>query len=171
MCDTGGSVKYGPDVCAWRWLRDGIRPSIKTFREAMSCTVYYTAAFPSAARRLLPRSVPRPKQIHCISEQTAQCREMLPALLPFPLHGWWVDPSQLLQLCISRQWPKMQQGKLPCLFTLYLHLISLSPVLLVKKSIKSGASLPKNPNRNASEPFGKLAGVFKCVPPRFRRNL
>lgn len=94
-CDTAGSVKCGPDVCEWRRLRDGIPTYIKPFRAAMSCAVYYTAAaFPSAARQLLPRSVPRPKQ------QTAQCTEMLPALLPFPLRGWWGDPS-LLHLCPS----------------------------------------------------------------------
>lgn len=87
--------------------------------------------------QLLPRSVPRPKHTHSISEQTAQCTEMLPALLPVPLNGWWVDPSQLVQLCpsptISNQ-KRNRQRKLPCFFTLHLHLISLSLCCTLSKN-------------------------------------
>lgn len=86
----------------------------------------------------LPPSVPPPKQIHCISEQTAQWTEMLPASLPFPLRKRWVGPSQLLQPCSSsantQKCNTQSQRKLACFFTLHFHLISLFNATYRKKN-------------------------------------
>lgn len=165
-------------VCAWLAAAHGggasnhvSKPSEQPWA-ALFITQQHSLLRPGAC---LPPSVLPPKQIRCISEQTARCTEMLPALLPFPLRKWWVDPSQLLQPCSSsaNTQKSNSQRKLACFFTLHFHLISLfnATYRKKKKSIKGGVSLSENPNRNASEPFGNLAGVFKRVTPRFRPNL
>lgn len=73
---------------------------------------------------------------------------------------------------IFSQYPqKMQQPEEVSLFlyTTFPFDLSLQCYLSKKKkkkkSIKGGVSLSENPNRNASEPFGNLAGVFKRVTP------
>lgn len=84
------------------------RPTI--YQNLQSSHVYDTAAF----RCLLPRSVAGLKHIPRISEQTAQCGEMLPASLPFPLPRWWGHPSPLLQRCPSPTSNQLK-GKIVCL--------------------------------------------------------